>query len=1153
MKRLLVFAVTLALCSSVLFAQGGAVLTTGTISGVIKDPTGAVIPGAEVVVHNVDTDAKRTVVSDDSGFYTVPNVPTGMYTVSVTMPGFKTSTSQPFKVDIRSNRIQDLTMEVGSVDQQITVEGASAAQVELRSGEVANLISGEQVTELPLNGRSFVQLSLLVPGASAAQDANVRFTGLLAGVDISFSGSPSNANMWLVDGTNNVDIGSGRTILTYPSVDSIAEFKIQRNSYAADMAASSGAQINVVTKSGTNEFHGSLYEFHRNSALNATNFFLNRAGQDKQALIYNNFGYTVGGPIVKDKAFFFWSQEWRREGRGVPRQNLVPTDLERQGDFSGPNTRDYPDPTDPLTGLPFPENKIPADRLSPAGLALLNLYPRANLSLDSPNFSGFNWVAAPKTPLNTRQEQIRADWNITENHSVMGRLTLDTWKNPAPSFVEGGLWGDDPFPIVDSNWDQPGRSLTTQWTSTFGTGTVNQVSFSWSGNEIIVDRGSGETENEAVNATIPEVFPGPEGHGHAVFWGDPLGHDLWNQPPWQNRQDLFVWKDDFSKVIGDHSFKIGGLFSHNRKDEDIDNNSAAYAPEFWSNGGEAIPGGTPGGEGSWGPPEALGRGDQVTGNGVADLLLKGTYWGGGVEDSTNPRSRVRWRDYELYFADTWRLTSRLTLNYGVRWSYLPNPWDDQNQIGNFVLALYDPAAGAVGTNGMLFPDAKFGTTPDAAGLEDVDDRALVKNYFSDFSPRIGFAWDPTGQGKWAIRAGAGMFYNREAISDVLTMTINPPFRTTITWDNGRPLDGIPASMDFTGGSGVAQTGKALEAKTPGSYQWNLTVERELWRDTKAEIGYVANRGHHIPGWFDMNQVPVALRTQYATLELDTETGTETDGGPLRPLFPLVGDVTNPRVASRSFDSWYHSFQAYLVKRFSQNFSYQLSYTFSKLLSTAYGLGHIGGNVVSDPFNIGYDKGLASFDRPHIFSANLIYRTPALAGSNALVQALLGGWESSIIVTANSGRPETITCCENFTGTESNRPDLVGDPEGPQTVDAWFDVNAFRPPPVVGLLGNSPRSQIRGPGINNWDLSFMKNFGGLPWWNNEGATLQFRAEFFNAFNHTQFQLVDTDFEIANESIDASGNLLGFEQNNSNFGQVTRVREPREIQFALKILW
>jgi hypothetical protein len=1148
MQRLLLLAVVL--CLSALPAHAQAIGTTGTVSGVVKDPTGAVIPGAEVVLTNVDTHASRTVVSDDSGFYNLPNVPVGSYTVSVAMPGFKTSTSETFKVDIRSNRVVDLVLEVGSVDEQITVQGASMAQVELRSGEVGNLISGEQVTELPLNGRSFVQLSLLVPGASAAQNANVRYTGLFAGVDISFSGSASNANMWLVDGTNNVDIGSGRTILTYPSVDSIAEFKIQRNSYSADMGASSGAQVNVVTKSGTNEFHGSVYHFHRNSAFNATDFFLNRAGQEKQALVYNNFGYTLGGPILRDRAFFFWSQEWRREGRGVPRQNLVPTALERQGDFSGPNSRGYPDPIDWLTGEPFPNNRIPADRLSPAGLALMDLYPLPTVALDDPAFAGFNWVAAPKTPIQTRQEQIRADWNVTDHHSVMGRLTLDTWRNPSPSFIEGGLWGDDPFPPVDSLWSQPGHSLTSQWTATFGTATVNQLSFSWSGNEILVERDSGEQINEAIINAIPEVFPGPAGRGHAVFWGDPLGNNLWHQAPWQNEQDLYVWKDDFSRVMGDHAFKLGFLFSTNSKDEDIDNNSAAFSPQFWTNGGQAIAGSGPG-AGGWGPPDAPGRNGIVSGNGVADLLLRGTYWGGGTESDTNPRSRVRWRDYETYFADTWRATPRLTINYGARWAYLPNPWDAQDGIGNFVMALYDPALGATSENGMIYPGQRPGGNADVAGYN-INDRALVKNYFFNIGPRLGIAWDPTGRGRWAIRAGGGIFYNREAISDVLYMSINPPFRTTINWNCCRPLDSIPTDDEFSGGAGVAQRGKVLEAKTPGSYQWNLTIERELWRDTKVEFGYVANRGHHIPGIFNLNQVPLNLRTEYAIAELDGDPGTE--GDQLRPLFNLVGTANNPQIASRSFDSWYHSFQAYLVKRFSNNVSYQLSYTFSKLLSTAYGLGHIGGNVVSDPYNIEYDKGLASFDRPHIFSANMIYRTPALAGSAGPMRTLLGGWETSIILTANSGRPESITCCANFTGTAANRPDITGDSEGPQTVDQWFNINAFRPPSIVGQLGRSSRAQLRGPGINNWDLSFMKNFAGLPWWNNEGATLQFRAEFFNAFNHTQFQLIDTGFDIGNIEIDpASGALTNYSQNNPNFGRVTRIREPREIQFALKLLW
>jgi len=1129
----------------------------GSISGTVKDPTGAVIPGAEVTVTNTDTGAKRTVVSDDSGFYTDPNVSPGNYTVTVSMPGFKTSVSEPTKVDIRSNRVVNLQLAVGDVSEQVTVEGASVAQVELRSGEVANLITSEQVSELPLNGRSFVQLALLVPGASLQQDANVRNTGLFAAVDISFSGSGSNANMWLVDGANNVDIGSGRTILTYPSVDSIAEFKIQRNSYSADMGASSGAQINVVTKSGTNEFHGTLYNFHRNNALNATDFFINRAEGKKQALIANNFGYTVGGPIVKDKAFFFWSQEWRREGRGVPRQNLVPTVLERQGDFSGPNSRDYPDPIDWVTGAAFPNNKLPADRLSPFGQAWLKLYPLPTVGLTADGkVPVFNWVDAPKTPIDTRQEQIRGDWNINEKNSLMGRITMDTWRNRAPSYIEQGLWGDDPFPAVDSNWDQPGHSVTAQWTSTFGTGTVNQVSWAWSGNEIWVSRGAGDEINKELIDAIPEIFPGPDAsffesgaehiaqdRAHTTFWGNPLGGDMWHMAPWQNEQDLWVWRDDFSKVMGNHALKLGFLYSRNSKNEDVGSNGDSFSPAFWTDGGKALAGSNAGG---WGPPNAPGRNGIVTGNGLADLLLKGTYWGGGTEHDAFPRTYTRWRDYETYFSDTWRVNSRLTFTYGTRWAYLPNPYDAQQHIGNFVLALYDPAQGQVTENGMIWPDKIRNL--------DVNSESLVRNHWRDFSPRLGIAWDPTGKGKWAIRAGGGVFFNREAISEVMGMGQNPPFRITTVYACCRPLDSFPnyagGDPEPTGGSGVAAMGKALDADTPGSYQWNLTVERELWKDSKLEVAYVANRGHNAQGRYNLNQIPVAQRVDFAIKELDGDDST--DGSNMRPLFALKGDG-DLYVASRAFDSWYHSLQAYMVKRFSANMSYQLSYTWSKTLSTGYGMGYYSGSTPADIENIGYDKGVSQFDRPHMFSGNLIYRTPGLAGQNAFLRTVLGDWETSVIVTMNAGRPERITCCDNFTGTEGNRPDLIADPEGPKTVDQWFNINAFRPPDTVGRLGLSPTAAVRGPGINNWDLSFMKNFVGLPWWGKEGAQLQLRAELYNAFNHTQFMLINTGYTVSTPEIDSAGKLTSYDLTNNAFGQVTRIREPREIQVALKIIW
>jgi len=1132
LKLILLLAVVLAMAPLV-FPQAA---TSGSISGTVKDQSGGVIPGAEVAIVNVDTSARRTVISDDTGFFTAPNLPPGKYSVEVALTGFK-SAKVPVELNVRENPVVSIVLEPGTPTEVVSVEATNVSQVELRSGEVGNLISGTQVAELPLNGRSFVQLTLLVPGVSLDNGANVRGTGLLSSVDMSVSGSATNANMWLVDGANNVDIGSGRTILVYPSVDSIAEFKVQRNSYGAEMGASSGAQINVITKGGTNAFHGSVYEFFRNNVLNANNYFLNSAGVDRAPLRYNNFGYTLGGPIVKDKLFFFWSQEWRRELRGITRTANVPTMLERTGDFNGPRSRGYPIPTDPYTGEPFPGNQIPADKLSPFGLALMKLYPAPTVpgTIVDGNIEGNNWIAAPMTSVPTRQEQVRVDYNLTASHALMGRFTKDTWKNLAPSYVEGGLWGDDPFPAVDSNWDQPGYSLATQWTATLGQSTINQFNFSWSGNRIIVERGAGADINDAIVAAQPEVYPGPEGHGHTGFWGSPGGGDLWTQGPWNNIQDLYVWKDDFSKVFGNHSIKIGGLFSNNRKDEDINNNSAAYAPFFW--GPSAVPGpdGLGGGWGPYGP----GNGGQVTGNAIADVLLKGTVWG-GTEHSDNPRSRVRWRDYEVYYSDTWRVSPRLTATYGLRWSYLPAGWDEQNNMGNFLMELYDPDEGATATNGMIYPNDKRGY--------DVS-RGLVKNHWTNIGPRLGLAWDPTGQGKWAIRTGFGMFFNREAISDVLNSSINPPFDKVLYYY--REMDNLPRETADPS-VGTAQNSKTITGETPGSYQWNLTVERELFRDTKLEVAYVANRGYHLPGALALNQVAVKDRGTFVKWQYDNDDSTDQDT--LRPLYALKGSGGVQQFV-RGFDSSYHSLQVYLVKRFSNNLSYQASYTWSKLLSTG-NVQYLTNQAISDISNMKYDRSVAAMDRPHIFTANMIYRTPALAGRNMFMKGVLGDWETSFIVTANAGIPQNVGCCSSLAGgTAASRPDQVRDPnKGPKTITQWFDTAAFIVPPDAGRLGLSARNQVRLPGIHNWDLAIHKNFPGIPWFTPEGASLQFRAEMFNAWNHTQFYNVDSNFNAENITVDVDTlKVTGWNLNNPTYGHVTRMRDPREVQFALKILW
>src|SRR5437773_5316387 len=1097
-------------CAGVLRAQR----TQGTISGTVSDSSGAVIPNAEVTITHQQTGTKRVVTTNESGFYTATALDPGTYTVTAKIAGFKTLAKAGIELHVADEVVVPVVLEVGTPTQTVEVT-AAATMVETRSGEVSNVIGTQQIQELPLNGRSFVQLTLLVPGAAPSDTENPRFTGLLGGVDISMSGSPANSNAWLVDGVDNVDHGSGRTILVYPSVDSIEEFKVERNSYGADSPSASGAQVNLITKSGTNKYHGSVYEFWRNDLLDANNFFLNQASKPKAELRSNNFGYTFDGPVKKDKLFFIWSQEWPREVRVVTRLSSVPTDLERQGNFSAPRSVQNPNqPTDPMTFIvdsqgnkiaqPFPNDTIPSDRLSPGGLALMQLFPHEN----TPG-AAFNWVAAVPTHLSTRQEQIRGDYNFTSTTSLMVRFTNDYWANPAPNFgTDGGLWGDTGFPTVDSSWSQPSKSLATRLTHTFGPSMVNTFQFSYSNNRIYITNGLGASINADINSAIPDVFPGVPGHAHAVFWGSPeqgIGNNLWNAAPWNNAHDIFTWQDDFSMTLGNHNHRVGAFYSYDKKDEDCCGASATQA-QFW--GPNAVPGGA-GVGGGWGPAAAPGNGGQVTGNGLADLLLKGAYFGAS-EQSSQPRSKVRWKDVELYYADTWRVTPRLTLQYGARWSILPPSIQADNLIGNFIPSLYNPAQGSNPQNGMIYPAGlsmpSNGIPGGSANLRGIDvGRALRNSSYDTIAPRFGFAFDPTGAGKWAIRGGFGTFFGRADLSQPIgELLLNPPFNTTIGFGNGRTLDDLSAAATSSG-AGVAGNAADTHWKTQDSYQWNLTVEREILRDTKLEVAYVGNHGNHLPLNYDLNSVAPQNRLQWA--ELNFTPGADSNSSlrnALRQLGPLEG--TNSLIyMTNGGTSSYHAFQAYLLKRFSHNFSMSSSYSFSKLISDVSldCCGNGSGARIYDTFNFRYNRGPADFDRPHVFSTNVIYDFPAFAAKPAYMRYTLGSWEATAVYSYSTGVPLTVALSQNLTGLTSggagDRPDLVGNPAGPNTASGgWLNPNAFRMPVQLGRPGTDGVGILHGPPTNNTDIGIFKNFKLT-----EKMTMQFRFETFNTLNHTQF--------------------------------------------------
>lgn len=1139
-----------AMCAATAAAQR----TTGTIRGTVADPSGAMIPGAEVVLHSEATGLERRTRSDDTGNFAFADVPPGRYRLTVIADGFKQHVQTGVELSVAGHVVLTVALEVGTAVETVTVTSTQFA-VELTSGEVSGLIQGQQVRELPLNGRSFAQLTTLMPGVSPAENFSSNNKGLFAGVDMSVSGGAPNANLWTVDGSNNNDVGSNRTILVYPSIDAIEEFRIHRNSYGPEFGQAAGAQVNIVTRGGSNEFHGSAYYFGRNDKLNATDYFLNLAGQPKAALRRNDFGYTFGGPVVKDKLFFFWSQEWNLERRGVVNSALVPTLAERAGNFSASTLSGCnPVPIDPATGAAFAGNTIPTNRLSPGGLLMMQLYAEPNIAPTASNpCPNPNWVGATKVPVDWRQENIRGDYKISDSTSLMVRYTQDSWENGMTAGDANGLWGDDAFPAVDSAWRQPGRVLTASLNQTFGAGIVNSFQFSYSANRIKISRGTGADLVNQINAAIPTIFPVSDKtfgdqRTHPVFWGAQGYAALWHLAPWDNSQDLFVWKDDFSMVRGRHIIKAGFLGSVNKKDEIV------AQPEEVS----AL----------WGP--ATGFADNAwgggTGNVIADFLLRDTVWGFGE----NQRARdvqQRWRDIEFYVGDTWRATSRLTLDAGLRWSFFRNPYVANDELASFVPSLFNASLGASPCNGLLIPPGSSACDSFPGGTE-ASNRSLVSQKNNLIAPRFGLAWDVFGDGKTAVRMGLGQFFLREMLNpSLLAAGFNSPFNAFR--GELRTLDSAaaPPGTAFFGGNGLPAWGLDPKGLNPNTWQWNVTVERELWRDAKWEIGYVGNRGIHLLKRIDINQVPPANRLAFV------RTGGEGSAG-LRPFGSTFGANSAIVFFTNAADSNYHSLQTMFQMRFHRGSIFRANYTFSRMISTDPNAGGSFNNAAafSDNTNFRLDRGLAELHRPHLFTADLIYYLPTFDNLNAFARNTVGGWQVSTITQFLSGPAITITQgpitgVNGLAGTgiaDNQRPNRVWGTDCRASGGAkhqWLNPAAFTFVGYqLGTPGNSPRGACLGPGTANWDIALMKNwdiginpsrvFG-------ESIRVQFRIELFNAFNTPQFRGVDPGLGATTITFDtgslATANTVTAFTPQANFGRAARTRGPREIQYGLKITW
>ncbi len=1096
LRRAALMAVVLAALAS----GAGAQEITGTITGTVSDQTGKAMPGVAVTVRNVGTGFSKEIVTNAEGAYTALLLPTGRYEATFKLSGFQTATAQGIAVHV-NDRIQlDMVLKLGAVAETVYVE--AAAQLIQPTPAVQTLMGATQVQELPLNNRNFVQLATLVPGVTSSLPDEVGI-GLTSTISISVNGQRRNAVNWLVDGASDVDVGSNVTLLSTPTLESIEEFKIISSSYAAEWPRSGGGIVNVVTKSGTNSFRASAYEFLRNDGLNANSFFRKQTGckadgtcsdlpadvamrENPARLRYNNFGFTVGGPIVKDNLFFFFSQEWRKISR-------APTSL----------SANVPDPA----WLSDPGN---ANYVAPAlrdanAERLLAAWP-------APNLGTTRYIDQAANDQDTRQEVLRVDWLISPRWRLMGRYTHDL----SQTTEAGGLFFSTAIPnIATTLTDVPGQVFVSQLTTTIGPRTFNELSFQLSGNAITSEYGSNaKNRREAYGITIPELYlenrndliPTVAVSGLSSIGAGQL---------FDNKYRNTTVTENLTWPLGDkHQMKAGVLAAFEQKNE-LSTSATQGSFSFVAGGGYTAF-----------QSFLRGNADGACGSGC-------TY----TEPEREIASQFRWQRYEFYVQDSWRVNERLRVDFGVRYSLQPPFVDKNDLLTNFVPARFDPARApqfnadasriVVGTGDPLNGIVVAGqTSPYGRGVNQTD-----KN---NFQPRLGFAYDVTGDGKTVLRGGYGIYYDQPLMGIFLQNAfVNPPV-------NSNPQVVNPQLSNP--GAGSSPTAKPVQNliatsdpfEIPRTQQWNVGVQRQLYARGVVEIGYAGSKGDNLIQPVEINQPQPA---GVAALAKDIS---------LNRARPYAGYGTiNMRqtTAHNQYHGLLVSFRHDAGRAGLLNIAYTLSRTKTSATNDRDTV-----DFPQNPLDLEAEYALARTDRTHVFTANYVYELPFFKKSNGLLKATLGGWQVSGITQIWSGPPISRVVNGTTNGSKRGiRVDQIGDPlaDLPANVPGgvyWFNPAAFAPP-ADGQYGNTGRALFRLPGVHQWDITLSKN-----WYLVEKARVQLRVDFINAFNHTQLT-PDNTAATCNVATTATSCAAS----TGSFGQITGTRAPREIQLGLRFSW
>lgn len=1177
---------------------------TANIVGTVMDSTGAVIPNAKVTVSNPDRGFTRQLVTESTGYFSLSAVPIGNYVVTAEAAGFQKLVRSGITLQVGQTQRIDMQLTVGQITEQVNVTG-NVTKVETEKATVSSVVTNTQIENLSLNGRNWVSLALLVPGAAPDNGLNTTDVGVAGNNSISFNGNRMQYANWEIDGGNNTDEGSASTFNTYPSLDTIAEFRISTSTYGAEMGKHAGANIELATKGGTRTFHGDAYEYVRNDKFDANRFFDNRAAlgvanAPKPPYKWNDWGYTFGGPFYipghyntdKTKTFFFWSEEWKRLRKANSFGADVPTPLERGGDFSqcDPASANYNSVvasgcTLPTLGGVTYDTVQSMPGFDPAAFA--NAQALLDGLVPLPNSGLVNYHATAGAPTNWRQEQIRIDQNFSDKTSVFFRYTQDTWNTVSvPS-----LWQWASFDTIKTQFAGPGESAVFHITHTFKPTLMNEFVAAYTTDHILLYPQVGPSSvagsiNRPSSFTMSHLFSANNSNPLLPDFGVCGGtefcfYEAAGNFPWFNSNPIVTWKDNLSWVHGNHTTKMGFYLENYRKSEQFGSSTQGA---LWFGAGGSI----------------------TTQNGLADAMLgriqqysEGTQAVNGVPVGGYPKGHWQMTDFEPFIQDDWKVKPNLTLNLGVRYyiysrihdvsrptidsGFLPNQYSAANAAQLDANGDLIPGSGSIWTN--------YGNGLVQCGANGIPKGCQLANTGGNIAPRLGFAWDPFGKGTTSIRGGYGLYYESGNGNEAQAEggEGNPPSVLTPFAFNIQGYNNIVANGPL---GPTSYTAWPYSQSWPMVQQFSFTVEHQFSPNDVISVAYVGSLGRHLARAQNINQILPGSTTMNVPAFVGGKTGGNggSNGGPSDTGVPICDALGNCDVQTsqifqdipsvffvpfRGYNgitmkqntavSTYNSLQT-TIRHTAHNLTLQAAYTWSHAIDDSTSTYSETSGGVND-YSLSRWKGTSDLNRTNIFELSYVYNMPFFRNStNAFARQALGGWQINGSASFFTGQPIDFNCSVSGYGTGmggNSRCNTVGkvqikkgtfnDPTYGPTAQ-WWDPSTVTQPQFSqlwangepGMFGYMGRNILTGPGRNNWDMALLKNFS-LPWLKGEHSTLQFRLETFNTFNHTQWQYVNSGCSGSNGFGESCAD------NTNSPGEVNSTWDPRILQLALKFIF